>query len=87
MTTDTDRIAHHETLARIARQEAATYRSYLGFSSDPDQREWASRLARSYEVAAEAEETFARALEARGKAAAATITDSGGVCVGAYGEA
>jgi hypothetical protein len=83
MTADTDRVAHHETLARIAHQEAATYRSYLGFSTDPDQREWASRLARSCEIAAEAEEAFAAALEARGKAAA-TITDSGGVCVGAY---
>jgi hypothetical protein len=86
MNTD-DRIAHHETLARCARREATTYRSYLDFSTDPDQREWASRLARSQELAAEAEETFARALEARGKAAAATITDAGGVCVGAYGDA
>jgi hypothetical protein len=64
MTTD-DRVTHHENLARIARQEAATYRSYLDFSTDPDQREWASRLARSQELAAEAEEAFATALEAR----------------------
>jgi hypothetical protein len=77
--TDADRVAHHEGLARIARREAATYRSYLDFSTDPDQREWASRLARSQELAAEAEETFARALEAR-------AGDRGGVCVGAYGD-
>jgi hypothetical protein len=84
--TDHDRVAHHEHLARIARQEAATYRSYLDWSTDPDQREWAEKMARSCDLAAEAEETFARALEPRGKAAAATITDAGGVCVGAYGE-
>jgi hypothetical protein len=85
--TDRDRIAHHENLARIARREARTYRSYLDFSTDPDQREWASKLARSCDLAAEAEQAFAAALKARGKAAAATITDSGGVCVGTYGDA
>jgi hypothetical protein len=85
--TDHDRVAHHEHLARIARREAASYRSYLDFSTDLDQREWASRLARSCDLAAEAEEAFAAALKARGKAVAATITDSGGVCVDAYGDA
>jgi hypothetical protein len=63
--TDHDRVAHHEQLARIARREAASYRSYLDWSTDRDQREWAEKLARSCEIAAEAEETFAAALEAR----------------------
>jgi transglutaminase-like putative cysteine protease len=78
---DTDRVAHHETLARIARREAATYRSYLDWSTDPDQREWAEKLARSCEIAAEAEETFAAALEARGKAAAAWGPDYEHYCI------
>jgi hypothetical protein len=65
MTADTDRVAHHETLARIARREAANYRSYLDWSTDPDQREWAEKLARSCDLAAEAEEGFAGALKAR----------------------
>ncbi len=55
----------HEHSAACARVRAASYRSYLGWSVDPDMREWAERMAAGSRVQAEAEATYAAVLRQR----------------------
>jgi hypothetical protein len=67
---DQERAEHHEHGATCAWQNADTYRSYLTWSGDLAEREWAQRMADAAEAEARAQSTFAAALRARAKESA-----------------
>jgi ADP-heptose:LPS heptosyltransferase len=62
---DQERAEHHEQLAGYVRQSAETYRNYLTWSADADERRWARAMADAAEVEADAQARFAAALRAR----------------------
>lgn len=66
----TDRAAHHRVMAGHYRQNTASMLSYLDWSTDEDERAWATSLAAAYSAMAAAERRYADALTARVGAAA-----------------
>lgn len=56
---------HHAFLAHTAQRNAATFREYLTWSTDPAQRRWAEALAAAAEIEADAEAEYAAALRER----------------------
>lgn len=58
-------IEHYEFMAGQARHQQATFLSYLDWSGDADQREWAQKMSDARRAEAEAFEQFATVLRGR----------------------
>lgn len=63
-TLDYENPEHHETIARYARLDVETFRSYLEFADNPHLIAWATGRAQAAALSAEVEETFAAAIRA-----------------------
>jgi hypothetical protein len=77
---DQERAEHHDRCATYARQNAQTYRSYLTWSNDRAERDWARRMAKAAEAEAAAQSAFAAVLRARDSADSRAVDE---LCGGA----